>query len=62
MEMFFSCLGTIRKQAGSIVVRRVVDFDYQYKAQQIASENGVSHYYGCFLAVQMNAVKVLVFI
>jgi uncharacterized protein YbjT (DUF2867 family) len=43
-DILFSCLGTTRKQAGSIVAQRVVDFDYQYTAAKIASERGVDHY------------------
>ncbi len=41
---FFSCLGTTRKQAGSIAAQRKVDFDYQYRAAELAAENGVRHY------------------
>ena len=43
-DILFSCLGTTRKQAGSIAAQRVVDLDYQYKAAKIASERGVDHY------------------
>lgn len=43
-DYLFSCLGTTRKQAGSIAAQRVVDFDYQYKAAQIAADKGVGHY------------------
>lgn len=43
-HLFFSCLGTTRKQAGSTQAQRVVDFDYQLKAAEIAEENGIPHY------------------
>ena len=43
-ELLFSCLGTTRKQAGSIAAQRRVDLDYQYAAAQLAAANGVSHY------------------
>ncbi len=43
-DFLFSCLGTTRKQAGSIENHRKVDFDYQYKAAEISSENQVPHY------------------
>jgi uncharacterized protein YbjT (DUF2867 family) len=42
--ILFSCLGTTAKQAGSIANQRKVDFEYQYQAAKIASENGVGHY------------------
>lgn len=43
-DLLFSCLGTTRKQAGSIEAQRVVDLDYQYKAAQLAAGQGVRHY------------------
>ncbi|MET4692438.1 NAD-dependent epimerase/dehydratase family protein [Endozoicomonas lisbonensis] len=43
-DLFFSCLGTTRKQAGSTAAQIKVDFEYQLKAAQIASENGIPHY------------------
>lgn len=43
-DLLFSCLGTTRKQAGSIPAQRKVDLDYQYKAAQLAASNGVHHY------------------
>ncbi|MCK5098434.1 MAG: NAD(P)H-binding protein [Desulfobacteraceae bacterium] len=43
-DLFFSCLGTTRKQAGSIAAQRLVDLEYQYKAAQLAVDNGVRHY------------------
>ena len=43
-DILFSCLGTTKKQAGSIEAQRVVDLDYQVKAAQLAANNGVSHY------------------
>lgn len=43
-DVLFSCLGTTRKQAGSIEAQRIVDFDYQFIAAQLAISNGVAHY------------------
>ena len=43
-NLLFSCLGTTRKQAGSIAAQRLVDLEYQYKAAQLAADNGVNHY------------------
>lgn len=43
-DMLFSCLGTTRKQAGSIAAQRVIDVDYQFKAAQLAAGQGVPHY------------------
>ena len=43
-DVFFSCLGTTKKQAGSIAAQRRVDFDYQFIAAQLAASNGVQHY------------------
>lgn len=43
-DLMFSCLGTTRKQAGSIAAQRQVDLEYQYKAAQLALSNGVKHY------------------
>ncbi len=43
-NMLFSCLGTTRKQAGSVEAQRIVDFDYQYQAAQLAAKQGVEHY------------------
>lgn len=43
-DMLFSCLGTTVKQAGSYQKQRRVDFDYQYKTAELASQNGVAHY------------------
>ena len=43
-DFLFSCLGTTCKQAGSIGAQRKVDLDYQFKAAQLAADNGVSHY------------------
>ncbi len=44
VDILFSCLGTTRKQAGSLSAQRKVDFDFQYKVAQIAANQGVSHY------------------
>ena len=43
-DALFSCLGTTRKQAGSVAAQRRVDYDYQYAVARMASENGVGHY------------------
>ena len=43
-DMMFSCLGTTRRQARSIEAQRRVDLDYQYKAAQLAVDQGVHHY------------------
>jgi uncharacterized protein YbjT (DUF2867 family) len=43
-DLLFSCLGTTRKQAGSIAAQRTVDLEYQYKAAQLAARQGVRHY------------------
>ncbi|MCV6622432.1 MAG: NAD-dependent epimerase/dehydratase family protein [Cellvibrionaceae bacterium] len=42
-DCFFSCLGTTRKQAGSIAAQRRVDFDYQLQAAKMAKSSGVGH-------------------
>ena len=43
-DYLFSCLGTTKKQAGSIEAQRKVDVEYQYNAAKISSENKVPHY------------------
>ncbi len=43
-DVLFSCLGTTKKQAGSIAKQRIVDFDYQYAAAELAARNAVPHY------------------
>ena len=43
-DCLFSCLGTTRKQAGSIALQRKVDLDFQYNAAKLAAGNGVHHY------------------
>lgn len=43
VDCFFSCLGTTRKQAGSIAAQRVVDCDYQLHAAELAKAAGVRH-------------------
>ena len=43
-DLLFSCLGTTRKQAGSIAAQRKVDLDYQYESARLAADQGVSHY------------------
>jgi uncharacterized protein YbjT (DUF2867 family) len=44
VDLLFSCLGTTRKQAGSIAAQRKVDLDYQFRAAQLAAGHGVRHY------------------
>ena len=43
-DWFFLCLGTTKKQAGSVEAQRVVDYDYQYKAACLAAKQSVAHY------------------
>lgn len=40
----FSCLGTTKKQAGSIENQRIVDVNYQLKIAQLAVDNGIESY------------------
>ena len=43
-DYLFSCLGTTKKQAGSVKAQRKVDLDYQFNAARLAADNGVHHY------------------
>jgi uncharacterized protein YbjT (DUF2867 family) len=43
--VLFSCMGTTKKQVGSIAAQRRVDLDYQYSAAHIAREQGISEYF-----------------
>ena len=43
-DCLFSCLGTTRKQAGSLAAQRRVDVDYQRNAAEVAVAQGVTHY------------------
>jgi len=43
-DVFFSCLGTTAKQAGSLAAQRLVDFDFQLEAAKLAKQQGVAHY------------------
>ncbi|MEO0368090.1 MAG: NAD(P)H-binding protein [Pseudomonadota bacterium] len=43
-DLFFSCLGTTRKTAGSIPAQRRVDLDYQLDCAKLAKSQGVKHY------------------
>lgn len=43
-DLLFSCLGTTRKEAGSITAQRQVDLNYQFAAAQLAASQGVTHY------------------
>lgn len=45
VDVLFSCLGTTKKQAGSIQAQRKVDLDYQYEAASIARQQGVTEYF-----------------
>lgn len=42
-DVLFLCLGTTKKQAGSISAQRLVDFDYQLQVASFAAANGVKH-------------------
>ncbi len=44
-DILFSCLGTTKKQAGSIAAQRIIDVDYQLTAAKLAAINGVSEYF-----------------
>lgn len=44
-DALFSCLGTTKKQVGSIEAQRRVDLDYQYSAAKIARQQGISEYF-----------------
>lgn len=43
-DVFFSCMGTTLKQAGSKPNQYRIDYTYQYQVAQIAAANGVSAY------------------
>lgn len=43
-DVFFSCLGTTLKNAGSKGKQYLVDYTYQYKFAKIAAENNVPNY------------------
>lgn len=43
-DILFSCLGTTKKQAGSIDAQRTVDVDYQYQIAGIAKKNGIEKF------------------
>ncbi|WP_237068223.1 oxidoreductase [Microbulbifer guangxiensis] len=43
-DVFFSCLGTTRRQAGSLEAQRRVDVEYQLRAAKLAAQAGVRHY------------------
>ena len=45
VDVLFSCLGTTKKQVGSIQAQRRVDLDYQYHAASIAREQGINEYF-----------------
>ncbi|WHI52854.1 NAD(P)H-binding protein [Microbulbifer sp. MLAF003] len=43
-DLLFSCLGTTKKQAGGLEQQFKVDVEYQFRAAQLAADNGVAHY------------------
>ena len=43
-DIFFSALGTTKKDAGSKKKQFIVDYTYQYEFAKMASENRVNHY------------------
>jgi uncharacterized protein YbjT (DUF2867 family) len=43
-NVLFSCLGTTRRQAGSVAAQRRVDYDYQLEVATMAAQNGVRCY------------------
>ncbi|WP_062260056.1 NAD(P)H-binding protein [Endozoicomonas arenosclerae] len=43
-DLFFSCLGTTKKKAGSLSAQRKIDFEYQLEAARIAASNSIPHY------------------
>lgn len=45
VDTLFSCLGTTRREAGSIKAQRKVDVDYQWVAAKLANEHGAQSYY-----------------
>ncbi|KZN62412.1 hypothetical protein N473_19355 [Pseudoalteromonas luteoviolacea CPMOR-1] len=44
-DVLFSCLGTTKKQAGSIAKQRIVDLDYQLQVAKLAAQNQIKHYF-----------------
>lgn len=42
-DVLFSCLGTTKKQAGSIAAQYKVDVEYQYNAIELANKNNTPH-------------------
>lgn len=42
-DLFFSCLGTTKKIAGSVMAQRRVDLDYQLECAAQAKQQGVQH-------------------
>ncbi|KZN49728.1 NAD(P)H-binding protein [Pseudoalteromonas luteoviolacea] len=44
-DILFSCLGTTKKQAGTIAKQRTVDLDYQLQVAQLAAQNQIKHYF-----------------
>lgn len=44
VDCVFSCLGTTRKDAGSLAAQRIVDYDYQLQAARLARPAGAKHF------------------
>ena len=44
-DALFSCLGTTKKEVGSITAQRRVDVDYQYNAAKLGRQQGIDEYY-----------------
>lgn len=42
-DYLFCCLGTTKKQVGTLEAQRKVDVDYQYRSAKIAKDQGVQH-------------------
>lgn len=40
----FSCLGSTKKQAGSIANQRIIDIDYPRRIAQLAAQNKIEHF------------------
>ena len=56
--IFFSALGTTKKDAGGKKEQYLVDYTYQYEFAKMASENGVANY---SLVSSMEPIQILHF-
>lgn len=45
VDYLFSCLGTTKKEAGSIERQRVVDLEYQFQVAELGYRSGIEHYF-----------------